>query len=144
MGGGTTPLTVEKFVKKKNQIQPLWIFARVIKILLGNLWNNFRNFIGLWGVSRDHYWRGVIQEIFEVLGAYLSGFLIFLREILFGSKILPSTCDKHQKFDYGCSIYPGNEAQSHDLAVFWQFGAFFELFVLAQAFSLGHWFFMKN
>ena len=48
--------------------------------------------------------------IFKVFGVYLSDFLIFLREIFFGSKIIPSSCDKHQDFDYGCSRYPGNEA----------------------------------
>ena len=48
--------------------------------------------------------------IFEVFGVYLSEFLIFLREIFFGSKILPSSCDKHQNFDCESSSYPGNEA----------------------------------
>ena len=47
---------------------------------------------------------------FEDFGAYLSEFLIFLHEIFFGSKILPSSCDKNQKFDKECSSYPGNEA----------------------------------
>ena len=49
--------------------------------------------------------------IFEVFGAYLSEFFIFLCEIFFGSKILPSSCDKDQKFDYGCSTYSENEAR---------------------------------
>ena len=52
--------------------------------------------------------------IFKVFGVYLSEFLIFLHEIFFGSKILPSSCDKHQNFDYGCSSYPGNEDPSPD------------------------------
>ena len=56
--------------------------------------------------------------IFEVFGVYLSEFLIFLHEIFFGSKILSSSCDKHQNFDYGCSNYPGNEAQSTTFAIF--------------------------
>ena len=56
--------------------------------------------------------------IFKVFGVYLSEFLIFLHEIFFGSKILPSSCDKHQKFDHGCSRYPGNEAQSPDFGYF--------------------------
>ena len=56
--------------------------------------------------------------ILEVFGAYLRDFLIFLREILFASKILPSSCDKNQKFDYGCSRYPGNEAESPDFGHF--------------------------
>ena len=50
--------------------------------------------------------------IFEVFGVYLSEFLIFLREIFFGSKILPSSCDKHQNFDYESSSDSENEAQS--------------------------------
>ena len=50
--------------------------------------------------------------IFEVFGAYLGESLIFPREIFFGSTILSSTCDNYQKFDYGFSSYPGNEALS--------------------------------
>ena len=30
------------------------------------------------------------------------------------------------------------------LAIFWRFWAFLEQFVLAQAFSLGHWFFYEK
>ena len=39
---------------------------------------------------------------------------MFFHEICFGSKILSSCCDRHQNFDYGCSSYPGKEAQSPD------------------------------
>ena len=39
--------------------------------------------------------------IFKVFGVYLSEFLIFLHEIFFGSKILPSSCDKHQNLIMG-------------------------------------------
>ena len=52
---------------------------------------------------------------FEVFGAYLNEFLIFLHKILFGSKTLPISCNKHQKFDYD---YPGGEAQGPDLHLF--------------------------
>ena len=38
-------------------------------------------------------------------------FLIFLHAIFFDSKILSSTCPTHQKFEYVCSNYPGNEAK---------------------------------
>ena len=55
---------------------------------------------------------------FKVFGVYLSKFLIFLHEIFFVSKVLPSSCDKLQSFDYGCSSYPGNEAQK---SRFWPF-----------------------
>ena len=51
---------------------------------------------------------------FKVIGVYLSEFLIYLHEIFFGSKILPISCDTNQNFDYGCSRYSGNEAQSPD------------------------------
>ena len=78
-----------------------------MQVLSKNSWATFK------GLSRGHYWRDGIQEIhnFWVYGAYLNEFLIFLREIFFGGKILPISCDKHQKFDYGCSSHPGNEAQ---------------------------------
>ena len=56
--------------------------------------------------------------IFVVFGAYLSEFLIFLHDIFLVSKILPSSCDKNQKFDYRCSSYPGNEGQSPDFGYF--------------------------
>ena len=56
--------------------------------------------------------------ILKIFGVYLSEFLIFLYEIFFGSTILLSFCDKHQNFDYGCSRYPGNEAQSPDFGHF--------------------------
>ena len=64
---------------------------------------------------------GVVYKksmIFKVFGVYLWEFLIFLHEIFFGSKILQSSCDKHQNFDYGFSMYPGNEAQSPDFGHF--------------------------
>ena len=58
------------------------------------------------------------KTIFEYFWEYLRECLIFLREIFFGSKILSSTCDKDQKFDYECSNYPGNKAQSPDVGRF--------------------------
>ena len=74
---------------------------------------------------------GVVYKksmIFKVFGGE---FLIFLHEIFFVSKILPSSCDKHQNFDYGCSRYPGNEAQSPD------FGHFLTIFGVLQAVRFG-------
>ena len=95
-------------------------FASVIKVCLGNFENNFRNFISTEGQSGDHYWRVGKKKsmIFEVFGVYLRDFLIFLHEIVFGSKILSSSSDKYQKFDYGCTSYPKNETQSPDFGCF--------------------------
>ena len=73
--------------------------------------------------------EGVVYKksmIFEVFGVYLSEFLIFLHEIFFVSKILPSSCDKHQNFDYGCSSYPGND-----------FGHFLTILSIFRAVYLG-------
>ena len=64
---------------------------------------------------------GVVYKkfmIFKVFGVHLSEFLIFLHYIFVCSKIIPSSCDKHQNFDYECSRYPGNEAQSPDFGHF--------------------------
>ena len=82
--------------------------------------------------------------IFEVFGAYLSEFLIFLCEIFFGNKILPSSCDKHQKFDYVCSIYPGYEAQSPDFGRFLTILGIFGAACFGTSLCLGHWFLTKN
>ena len=62
-------------------------------------------------IVRVVYKKSMICKVF---GAYLSG----LHEIFYGSEILPNSYDKHQKFDYGCSSYPGNEAQSPDFGHF--------------------------
>ena len=77
---------------------------------------------------------GVVYKkcmIFEVFGAYLSEFLTFLYEIFFGSKILLSSCDKHQMFDYRCSSYPGNETRSPN------FGRFLKILGIFQAVFFG-------
>ena len=34
------------------------------------------------------------------------------------SFLAASSCDKREKFDYGCSTYPGNETQSPDFGCF--------------------------
>ena len=73
---------------------------------------------------------------FKVFGVYLSEFLIYLHEIFFGSKILPSSCDTNQNFDYGCSSYPGNEAQSPDFGHFLTIWGIFRAACLAT--SLRH------
>ena len=63
---------------------------------------------------------GDIQEMHD-----FRGFLRISRRVLdissrnlFDSKILSSCCDKHQNFDYECSSYPVNEAQSPDFGRF--------------------------
>ena len=48
------------------------IFTSVTKILLGNFWNNFRNYISSGGLSRGHYWRGNIQEIHDFRSPHMS------------------------------------------------------------------------
>ena len=69
---------------------------------------------------REVYTKSMIVEI---SWEYLSDSFIFLYKIFFGSWILSSSCDKHQKFDYGCSTL---KQGSKILAVFdhfWHFRA---------------------
>ena len=76
--------------------------------------------------------------IFVVLGAYFIEFLILLHKIFFGSKILPSSCDVCQKFGYECFTALETRLKVPILAISCRLLAFFELSILAQAFSLGH------
>ena len=73
---------------------------------------------------------GVVYKksmIFTVFGVYLSEFLIFLQEIFFGCKILPSSCDKHKNFGNGCSSYLEMRLKVRISAIFDDLLAFFEL-----------------
>ena len=114
------PPNRRKIHKKKRQMQSTLFFVSVIKILLDSFYNNYRNFISF-GVCHVTIIGWVVYKkstIFKLFGVYLSEFLIFLHEIFFGSKILPSLCDKHQNFDYRCSRYPGNETLSPEFGHF--------------------------
>ena len=89
------------------------VFASVIKSSWATLKTIFETVSAL-GVCHVTTIGGMVYKksmIFEVFGAYF-------REIFFGSKILPSSCDKHQSFDYGCSRYSVNEAKSPDFGHF--------------------------
>ena len=104
------------------------IFWPYIKILLAN----FKENSGLWwpqgAVTCPLLDRGKRPlVIFEVFRACLREFLLLFHELFFDSKILSSSCSRHQKFDYECSSYTGNEAQSpnfyHFQTIFGIFGA---------------------
>ena len=73
-----------------------------------------------------------MQEIHDFRG-FLS-----ISQRVFGSKVLPSSCDKIKSFDYGCFSYPGDEAKSPVFGRFLRFWVFFGLSVLSKVFSLGH------
>ena len=95
------PLTEKTFVKKngkcnQNNFSPVllkfsWITFKIIFETLSALEACHVTITG--GVV---YKKSMILKVF---GVYLSEFLIILHEIFFGSKILPSSCDKHQNFD---------------------------------------------
>ena len=57
-------------------------------------------------------------------------FQYFFHKISFDSKILSRSCDRHQKFDYKCSSYPGNESQSPDFCHFLTIFNAFQVFCL--------------
>ena len=69
-GGGTTPLADKKFVKKNgkcNQYDLLLVLPKsswgTFKIII-----SFKTPISSGGLSRDHYWKGGIQEIHDFQG----------------------------------------------------------------------------
>ena len=101
-----------------------------LRVLSQSSWTALKTiFETLWalGACRVTIRRCGMNEIPDFRGFWecLSKFLTFLHKIFFGSKILTSSCDHHQKFDHGCSSYPGNETQSADFGhFFWQFGVF--------------------
>ena len=94
--GSVTPnLRKKKFVKK--QKKSIESFANVVIIFLHNFLNNFWNFSS----SEDHYWKRGIQKTHNfrvLLGISQRAFNISSWN-LYGSKILPSSCVKHQKFE---------------------------------------------
>ena len=102
----------------------------ILLVLPKSFWTTFKiifKALSALGACHVTVIGGVVYKksmIFKVFGVYLSEFLIFLHEIFLGSKILPSSCNKHQNFDYGCSRYPRNEAQSPDFGHFYDFGHF--------------------
>ena len=145
--GVPSPITVEKFLKKNckyNQYD-------VLQVLSKSSWETFKKFSklyepqGLLGICYVTIFGRVVYKksmIFEVFGAYLSEFLIFLHEILFGSKTLPISCNKHKKFDYD---YPRGEAQGPDLdLLFYYFGHFLSCLFRHKPLAYDTDFFMKN
>ena len=114
------PLTEKKFEIKNGKCNQ----NDFLLVLSKSSWTTFKiifEALSALGACHVTIIGGVVYKksvIFKVFGVYLSEFLIFLHEIFFGSKILPSSCDKHQNFDYECSSYPGKEAQSPDFGHF--------------------------
>ena len=81
--------------------------------------------------------------IFEVFWECLGEFLIFVREIFLVARSYLVCCDNIKSLIKGAPVTLEMRIKFPILAVFWRFWLFFELFVLAHAFSLGHWFFTK-
>ena len=62
-----SPPNRKKFAKKKSYAISM-IILMCNQNPLGQFQNNFRNFFSPWGLSRDHYWRGGIQESHDFRG----------------------------------------------------------------------------
>ena len=110
----------------------------MIKILLGNFQIHFRNLIGSFGVSCGLHWRSfsmISRRVFAISSWNIFLVAKYYRVIARGIRVW-----------FKFSSYPWNETQISDFAIFGQFLAFFELFVLTEAFELGrlfstkHWF----
>ena len=89
------------------------IFYKFYQNPLGKLLKQFDTLSAL-GACRVIIIREVVytKSIIQVFSKIFQVVFIFFQKILFGSKILPSTCDKDQNIDYGCSSYPGDKAES--------------------------------
>ena len=68
-------------------------------------------FLGVNNLSKKcHFWYSFFN-FHKMNPLQLSATEYPLLSQLFGSKMLLCSCSRHQKLDYNCSIYPGNEAQ---------------------------------
>ena len=133
----------KKIPDKKRQMQSIWFLIVLSKSSLTTFWYIFETLSALricnvTIIGVVVYKKSMNFEVFLRISQRV--FMISLHEIFLGSKLWSITFDKNQRLDYGCSSYPGNEAQSPD---FLHFRAFSELLVLTQAFSRGHWLFTK-
>ena len=76
--------------------------------------------------------RGVVYKkftIFKVFGVYLSEFLIFYHEIVFGSKILLSSCDKAKQNKMFVCENPGGQKKVHQAGRESIFSLIFRLYI---------------
>ena len=119
------------------QIQYIWFFDHITNILLANFYKKIQGY----GHELPRFDRGKqILVIFEIFRAYIRKLSIFFHMILFGSKILTCSCDRHQKFDYNCSSYPESLEFGHFCIIF----GVFQAIHFEASFGLGQWFFHYN
>ena len=106
----------------------------------------FFGLISSGGLSRDHYWRGGIQEIhdFRSFWEYFGDFWYFFVKYLLVARAYLVVVTNIKILIMGALVALETRLKVPILDVFWRFWTFFELFVLAQAFSLGYWLFTKN
>ena len=128
-------------------MQSIWFFTSVTKIFLDNFLKQFSKLYQLWGPStwpllegwytRSPWFSGGLEHItmsfwyFFVKSSLIARscyvFVINIKSLIMAALVTLET-----------------RFRVPILAVFWGFLAFFKLFVLAQAFSLGHWFFKEK
>ena len=65
-------------MESMNSFDPFHLlFANVVKIFLDNFRLNFRNFIIPGSLSRDYYWSGGMDEIYDFRGFLRISQLVF-------------------------------------------------------------------
>ena len=108
-------------------MQSLWFFVGFIKILLESIYNNFRNFISFWGLSRDQWFSRFLEHISASFWYFFMKSLLVVRSyrvLVTNIKILI----------IGALVTLGTRLEVPILANFWWFLAFFQFSVLTQTF----------
>ena len=123
------------------------IFYKCYQSPLGQLLWQFENFYQSWGPVTWPLLEGWYKKnpqfsrFFENISA--SFWYLFVKSFLVARSFLVVVI--HIKILItGAPVTLETRLKVSVLAVFWQFWSLFQLFVLAQAFSLGHWFFYEK
>ena len=119
----------------------------VNKILLDNFWIDFWKLISSGGLSGDHYLRGCTQEIhdFQGLLSIISvSFWHFFMKLFLIVRSYQVLVIEINILIMSALVTLETRLKVPIMAIFWRLWANLELFDLAQAFSLGHWFILRK
>ena len=138
-GGVTIPFIVDKFMKKLQMQSKCYETGKLLK--------QFSKLLSALGGCHVTIIGGVVymkSMIFEGFWKYLNDFWYFFTKSFFIARSYPVLVINIKSLIICVLCTVKTRLKVLILAVFWRFWAFSEPFLLAQAFSLGHWFFTKN
>ena len=92
-------------------------------------YDNFRNSISSGGLSRDHYWRSSLQDVYKFLEHISASFWYFIVKSFFVVRSYRVLVIKIKILIIGALGTLETRLKVPILAIFWRFWAFFELSV---------------